>query len=87
MKEQPQIIKPFPRKLAVYFSLIYATPIVAAWLILNFLHVFKIQDALKALVGPIPLITIALAVAYLIFIYKYFTNKIGYQSKKTLLFC
>ena len=70
------IIKPFPKKLAIYFSLIYATPIVAAWLILNFLHVFKTQDALRALVGPIPLITIALAVAYLIFIYKFFTKKI-----------
>ena len=69
MKEQPQIIKPFPRKLAIYFSLIYATPIVAAWLILNFLHVFKTKDALRALVGPIPLIAIAAAVAYLIFIY------------------
>ena len=70
------IIKPFPKKLAVYFALIYATPIVTAWLILNWMHVFKIDDALKALVGPIPLITIALAIVYLIFIYRFFTKRI-----------
>ncbi len=70
------IIKPFPKKLTVYFSLIYATPIVAAWLILNFLKVFKFQDAVKALFAPIPLIAIALAIVYLIFIYKHFTKKL-----------
>ena len=67
---QNTVIKPFPKKLAVYFSLMFATPIVAAWIILNFLKVFKFQDAVKALFMPLPLITIALAVLYLIFIYK-----------------
>ena len=70
------IIKPFPKKLAVYFSLIFAVPIVAAWLILNFLRVLKLGEAVKALFMPIPLITIALAVVYLVFIFKYFTKKL-----------
>ena len=73
---QNTVIKPFPKKLAVYFSLMFATPIVAAWIILNFLKVFKFQDAVKALFMPLPLITIALAVLYLIFIYKFFTKKL-----------
>ena len=62
------IIKPFPKKLAVYFSLIFAVPIVAAWLILNFLRVLKFGEAVKALFMPIPLITIAIGVVYLVFI-------------------
>ncbi len=85
---QNTVIKPFPKKLAVYFSLMFATPIVAAWIILNFLKVFKFQDAVKALFMPLPLIAIALAVLYLIFIYKFFTKKLlsydGTENTKEL---
>ena len=70
------IIKPFPKKLTVYFSLIFATPIVAAWLILNFLRVLKFKEAVKALITPIPLIAIALGIVYLVFIFRYFTKKL-----------
>lgn len=83
-----KIIKPFPKKLAIYFSLIFATPILAAWLLLTLLKVFKLGETTKAFVKPMPLISLFVFASYLVFIFKYFTKKIrsydGSESSKEM---
>lgn len=70
------IMKPFPKKLAVFFSLMFITPIISSWIILTFLKVFKLGETTRAFLTPIPLIVFILVASYLVFIFKYFTKKI-----------
>ena len=73
---QSFIIDKFPKKLAVHFSLIYATPIAASILILKFLKVLTSDEMKKVFLSPLTLITTFLIIAFLIFLFCYFVKKI-----------
>lgn len=74
-KKEP-IIK-IPRRVPVYFIMIYLIPILISWIILTIFNVFTLEETLKAFLSPVPLVSVLAIVTFLTFIYK--------KMKKVLL--
>ena len=70
------IMLKFPKRLVVYYILMFAVPIIASWYLLTVFRVFDFSDALKAFMTPVAFISVAAIVLYLVFLYKFFTKKI-----------
>lgn len=73
---QTPIIDKFPKKLAVYFSLIFITPIAACLLILKFLRVFSSHEIAKVFSSSLVLTFSLVIIGFLFFIFNYFVHKI-----------
>ena len=71
-----QLIKEFPKKLAVYYSLMFATPIVASIFILTMCHVFATENLVKIFLSPLSIISAVLFAVYLVLLYRVFRKKI-----------
>ena len=70
------LIQKFPKKLAVYYSLIFVTPIIASYFILTMCHVFNFEEMVKICLSPFSVISAVLAVVFLILLYRISLNKI-----------
>ena len=70
------LIKEFPKKLAVFFSLIFITPIVASYFILLMCHVFEFNEMVKTIFSPFSIISAVLFAVYLVLLYRSFQKKI-----------
>ena len=70
------LIPKFPKRLVVYYILMFVIPIIASWYLLTAYRVFAFSDTLKAFMTPVAFISIVGIVSYLLFLYKFFTKKI-----------
>lgn len=79
MKEKEtdnSIIAKFPKKLPIYYTLIFVVPIIASWFLLTVYKVFKFEETIKAFLSPFPIFSVIAVVVYLVLLYKKFTKKI-----------
>lgn len=79
MKEKENdncIIAKFPKKLLVYYCLIFAVPIVASWFLLTVFKVFKFEETIKAFLSPLPILSVIAVVVYFVLLYRNFSKKI-----------
>ena len=63
------IMLKFPKRLVVYYILMFAVPIIASWYLLTVFRVFDFSDALKAFMTPVAFISVAAIVLYLVFLF------------------
>ena len=70
------IIKEFPKRLSVFFYLIFITPILAVWIVLSSLKLFTFMDSIKTFFTPFILVACLCVAGYLFFLYTFFTRKI-----------
>ncbi|MCR4741666.1 MAG: hypothetical protein K5866_02175 [Treponema sp.] len=70
------IIGEFPLRVFVYYLSMFLVPIVATWIMICYVGIISIKDAMSACLTPFGILGLLTVLIYVIFIYKYFIKQI-----------